>query len=218
MREINTIYNFLCQLFDGKKDEIKKDNALILKCVDQKAFEKAEYDENYNKIHLGHQEIYFILLKGSEEYKYTDYNVDDNEELAGYKIGHSEEAKYYLEELEDEAIENVTQSVKTKVRILKNARVLGSYFLDSIDKPLSNNHDYEFKEKFDEVVLSDIYNKDIIFRYPYTKEFYYPIVVKNKNDEEYEYEKPYLCDSFQYVTMITYDEKGYITGIYKGEN
>ena len=40
----------------------------------------------------------------------------------------------------------------------------------------------------------------------------------NKNDEEYEYEDPYLCDNFQYVKMITYDEKGYITGIYKGEN
>lgn len=201
-----------------EKDEIKKDNALILKCIGQSAFEKAEYDENYNKIHLGHQQSYFILLKGSEEYKYTDYKVDDNEELAGYKIGHSEEAKYYLEELEDEAIENVTQSVKTKARILKNARVLGSYFLDSIDKPLSNIHDYEFKEKFKDVVLSDIYNKNIYFRYPYGKEFYYPIIAKNKDDEEGEYGKSYLCDNFQNITMLTFDEKGYVTGIYKGEN
>ena len=71
-------------------------------------------------------------------------------------------------------------------------------------------------------MLSDIYNKNISFNYSYGKEYYYPIVIENKNfveDEDvYAYMKPYLCDNFQYVTMLTYDEKGYITGIYKGES
>ena len=98
---------------------------------------------------------------------------------------------------------------------MKNARVFGSYFLDSVDKTFSNNHDYEFKEKFKDVVLSDIYNKYINFNYSYGNEYYYPTVIENKN--LYEDDK-YLCDNFQYVTMITYDEKGYITGIYKGES
>lgn len=192
-------------------NEMNKENAFIIKCRETKhiAVDK-EKDINTESNH-----IYFNLIKENDEYgEYYNWGIDgDSDE---YYMYNSEKGNYTLENCSMEAELDLAQQVKTKIRILKNARVLGSYFLDSIDKPLSNNHDYEFKEKFEDVVLSDIYNKDIVFRYPYTKEFYYPIVVKNKNDEEYD--KPYKCDNFQYVTMITYDEKGYVTGIYKGES
>ena len=194
-------------------DEMNKENALIFKCRETKHVAVDKEKDIYTESNY----IYFNLIKENDEYgEYFDWDKDgDSDE---YNMYNFEKGDYSIINCSMEAELDLAQQVKKKIRILKNARVLGSYFLDSIDKPLSNNHDYEFKEKFDEVVLSDIYNEDIIFRYPYTKEFYYPIVVKNKNDEEYEYEKPYLCDNFQYVTMITYDEKGYITGIYKGES
>lgn len=197
-----------------EKEDMKKDNALVLKCVENSAYEESEYDENYNKTHLGRQSSYFEALRENEEYSFESSWYDEDEEEVGYGIYY--ENKYLMEKFVPEQSKYIAQNVNMKIRILKDARVLGSYFLDTIDKPLSNNHDYEFKEKFEDVVLSDIYNKDIIFSYPYKEEFYYPIVVKNKDDDEYR--KPYLCDNFQHVTMLTFDEKGYVTGIYKGEN
>ena len=193
-------------LWTCQVDEMNKENAFIIKC------NKAENDDESNSKHR-----WFNLIKGNDEYdKYYDWSIDgDSDEY--YMFG-AKDLKYVLRNCSAEAELDLTQQVKIKIRVLKNARVFGSYWLDCIDTAFSNNHDYELKEKYEDVVLSDIYNKDIIFRYSYGREFYYPIVVKNKNDEEYEYEDPYLCDNFQYVKMITYDEKGYITGIYKGEN
>ncbi len=198
-------------------NEMNKENALILKCISIYKFEKSDSDEEYNKIYIGHQQSYFKLIKGNDEYNYDSGNDDwgsDSLEDSDYFIRY-EEREYVLWEMEPESIEHVAQIIKTKVRILKNARVFGSYFLDSVDKAFSNNHDYEFKEKFKDVVLSDIYNKYINFNYPYGNEYYYPIVIENKDLDE---DDKYLCDNFQYVTMLTYDEKGYITGIYKGES
>ena len=203
-------------------NEMNKENALILKCISIYKFEKSDSDEEYNKIYIGHQQSYFKLIKGNIEYNYdSEYDGWASDDWSDYLIGY-EDGEYIVEELEVEEAEYVAQQVKMKIRILKSARVFGSYFLDSIDKAFSNNHDYEFKEEFKDVVLSDIYNKNISFNYSYGKEYYYPIVIENKNfveDEDvYAYMKPYLCDNFQYVTMLTYDEKGYITGIYKGES
>lgn len=197
-----------------EKEDMKKDNALVLKCDGNVAYEKSEYDENYNKTHLGHQSSYFDALKEDEEYSFESSWYDEDDEEIYYEIWY--ENNYLMRKFVPEQSKYIAQNVNMKIRILKDARVLGSYFLDTIDKPLSNNHDYEFKEKFEDVVLSDIYNKDIIFSYPYKEEFYYPFVVENEEDEGYR--KPYLCDKFQHVTMLTFDEKGYVTGIYKGEN
>lgn len=210
--------NDVVVIWTCKKDEMKKDNSLILKCTSKYEYEKSADDEDYNKKYFGHQASCFELIKGNDEYNYDSWRDGwDSDDYEDYSINY-EQGKYILEEMEVEAAEYVAQRVKMNLRILKDARVLGSYFLDSIDKPLSNNHDYEFKEKFKDVVLSDIYNKNIYFRYSYGKEFYYPIIAKNKDDEEGEYGESYLCDNFQNITMLTFDEKGYITGIYKGEN
>ena len=183
---------------------MNKENAFIIKCS------KAENDDESNSKHR-----WFNLIKGNDEYdKYYDWGIYSDE----YYLFGAKDLKYVLSNCSMEAELDLTQQVKIKIRILKNARVLGNCFLDSIDKPLSNNHDYEFKEKFEDVLLSDIYKKYIVFRYTYGKEFYYPIIAKNKDDEEGEYGEPYLCDNFQNITMLTFDEKGYVTGIYKGEN
>ena len=209
--------NDILVIWTCEKEEMKKDNALILKCVGNEAYKKAEYDEEYNKIYLGHQSSYFKALKENEEYSYKSSWYDEDDEEIYYTIAWSDKG-YLMEKTVPEQSKYIAQNINMRVRILKNARALGSYFLDSIDKPLSNNHDYEFKEKFEDVLLGDIYNKYISFRYPYKQEFYYPIVAKNKDDYEYEFDKPYLCDNFQNITMLTFDEKGYVTGIYKGEN
>ena len=191
-------------------DEMNKENAFIIKCRETKHYDEEKEKSNH---------LWFNLIKGNDEYgEYEDFGIKSDEY---YMYNHRDE-NYTLSNCEMEAELDLAQQVKMKVRILKSARVFGSYWLDCIDKAFSNNHDYEFKEEFKDVVLSDIYNKNISFNYSYGKEYYYPIVIKNKNfveDEDvYAYMKPYLCDNFQYVTMLTFDDKGYISGIYKGES
>ena len=203
-------------------DEMNKENAFIIKCIDTRNDD--EENENWVDKGLGEQFFadkhrWFKLIKGNDEYdKYDSWEMDEDV----YYMYSLENENYTLENCAVEAELNLAQQVKMSIRILKNARVFGSYWLDSIDKAFSNNHDYEFKEEFKDVVLSDIYNKNISFNYSYGKEYYYPIVIENKNfveDEDvYAYMKPYLCDNFQYVTMLTFDDKGYISGIYKGES
>ena len=195
-------------LWTCPSDEMNKENAFMIKCRETK---HVEVDEEKN-ITTESNHLYFNLIKANNEYGvYYDWGRDgDSDEYYMYAY---ENDDYILSNCSMEAELDLAQQVKMNIRILKNARVFGSYWLDCIDKAFSNNHDYEFKEDFKDVVLSDIYNKYINFNYSYGNEYYYPTVIENKNLDE---DDKYLCDNFQYVTMLTYDEKGYITGIYKG--
>ena len=196
-------------LWTCPSDEMNKENAFMIKCRETK---HVEVDEEKN-ITTESNHLYFNLIKANNEYgEYFNWGRDgDSDE---YYIYNHRGENYTLSNCSMEAELDLAQQVKTKVKIIKNARVFRSYWLDSVDKAFSNNHDYEFKEKFKDVVLSDIYNKYINFG-SYGNEYYYPTVIENKDLDE---DDKYLCDNFQYVTMITYDEKGYITGIYKGES
>lgn len=197
-------------LWTCPSDEMNKDNAFMIKCRETV---HVKVDEEKN-ITVESNHLYFNLIKGNNEYGvYYDWGRDgDSDEYYMYAY---ENDNYILSNCSMHAELDLAQQVKTKVRILKNARVFGSYWLDSVDEVFSNNHDYEFKEKFKDVVLNDIYDKYINFNYQYGNEYYYPTVIENKNSDE---DDKYLCDNFQYITMFTYDEKGYITGIYKGES
>ena len=198
-------------------NEMNKENAFIIKCIDI----KNDDDENENWEDKGLGEVFqankhrwFKLIKGNDEYdKYDNWEMDEDV----YYMYSLENENYILSNCAGAELD-LAQQVKMNIRILKNARVFGSYWLDCIDKAFSNNHDYEFKEDFKDVVLNDIYNKNIIFSYLYGEEYYYPIIIENKNFDEYGYRTPYLCDNFQYISMITFDDKGYVTGIYKGES
>ena len=96
-------------------------------------------------------------------------------------------------------------------RVKKNARVFGCYFYDFIDKYFSDDHDSEFtKNKNEEVHIKNLVNKNISFNYQYGEMFFIPYVTNEKDSSN-----KTIIDN---IKVLTYDDKGYVTGIYKGDN
>lgn len=133
------------------------------------------------------------------------------------------------------------------VKILKNARIMGTYWFSNLDSYFSDTFNYKLahsnyirdlenvfldeENHNTEVLLKDIFNKKIInftYREWQKSQFYLPLTIEkylslnNKRDIE-EYGIKSINDiknlnGFRYVDGIAYDEKGYVTAIYKGRS
>lgn len=204
---------------DSSNTNVDKNNFIVFKCSKQYLYSDDfnEYDsDEFKKAYNGKKSSHLELIWGNglndEVVVYTEelesmfgilYNPDyDKPELSCYSLEFCPT---------DEGGGSISVEHSEPVRVKKNARVFGCYFYDFIDKYFSDDHDSEFtKNKNDEVYIKNLINKNISFNYQYGEMFFIPYVTDEKDSSN-----KTIIDN---IKVLTYDDKGYVTGIYKGDN